>query len=102
MPIRSGAANSVERRPGSRRLAMACLARCQRGPPVEIGWPAAQTEIGEHEEIVGLDDYLLLPVCLGAHIDADLDPLLLDRQDVFAMLVQLVDFAFAFDVGALA
>ena len=78
------------------------LARRQRGPAINIPNVAAQVEFGKDKRIAKPRQELLVPAGFGAQIDSNVHAILLDRQDVLAGIVQLVDFAFAFNVGTLA
>src|SRR2546423_1193981 len=90
---------AVLRRCGSGRTGSA---RNERRAAIEVGNAAAQAEVGEGESVVWFLEHLFAPTALGAQVDANLEAVLLDSEDAGAGVVQLVDFAFALDVAAVA
>src|SRR5882672_1999168 len=84
-----------------RDLARLDAARLKRRRVINVGDLASQAKVGEDEFVIWLGQHVLLPAAIGAQIDADLLAVLPYRQDARARFVQLVNFALAFDEGAI-
>src|SRR3954453_13693244 len=77
--------------------ALAFDARLQRGAAIEIGEPAAQAEVFQHELIVGVGEVTLGPARVRKQCKAHIEAFLVDDQHATAIRVAFVDIALAFD-----